>query len=68
MSGPVLGFKVVRWQVQPARGLVDQQFAHLRRGVSDGGAAVLHRMTAGGISLIRRPAGVRRNNRQLLDG
>jgi hypothetical protein len=40
--GPVLGFELVRWQVQPARGLVDQQFTHLRRGVTDGGAAVLH--------------------------
>ena len=66
--GPVLGFELVRRQVQPARGLVDQQFAHLRRGVADGGAAVLHRMAAGGIALIRRAAGVRRNNRQPLDG
>jgi hypothetical protein len=66
--GPVLGFEFVRWQVQLARSLVDQQFAHLRCGVADGGAAVLHRMAAGSISLIRRAAGVRRNNRQPLHG
>ena len=32
----------------------DQEFARLRRGVADGGAAVLHRLAAGGVAFVRR--------------
>jgi len=35
---------------------LDQQFAHLRRGTADGRAAVLHRIAARGVALVRRAA------------
>ena len=41
-----------------ARRLGDQDLAHLRGGMADRRAAVLHGLAAGRIALVRRPAGI----------
>ncbi len=50
--GPVFGPEIVGRQIPTSCGFRDQQLAHLRGSVLDRGAAVLHRMTAGSITLI----------------
>ena len=54
----VFGAQIFRRQIEPPRGFRDQKLAHLRGRVLDRGAAVLHRMAAGGVAFIGGAAGI----------
>ena len=52
--GAVLGLELIRRQAKTSRGLGHQDRTCLRRGPQDGGAAVLHRTTAGREAFVGR--------------
>ena len=64
----VLGAQILGRQIETLRRLRDQKRAHLRRRVLDRGAAVLHRMAAGGVAFIRGQAGIGRDDLQRCKG
>ncbi len=66
--GAVFGAEILRRQIEPPRGFRDQQRAHLRGGILDRGAAVLHRVAAGGVAFIGGAACIGRDHLQRCEG